>query len=116
MIGNIFKLHPEKVQTWLDWASYLKEHNEDVVISLEEEDLSFEGSFSFKMSEDVYVCLYAMPRDIGVKPTNLEREINRLHREKMKECFSERVSSLTDLYFFATNPRYSPRRIIARQK
>ncbi len=36
----------------------------------------------------------------GVKETNLQKEINNLHRAKMKECFDVKVSEIQQVYFF----------------
>lgn len=101
MQGNIFKLKKDKVDEWKKWSSYLLSQKNEVIKTLVEENISFEGSFLFSSAEDIFVCMYAKPQ-IGEfsKSANLEKEINKEHRNKMKECFEEKLSRIENLYFF----------------
>lgn len=101
MNGNIFKLKKDKVDDWKNWSQYLLSHKNIVEKTLEEESISYEGSFIFKYGDDTFVCLYAKTNENGVKKeVNLELDINNKHREKMKECFEERISVIENLYLF----------------
>jgi hypothetical protein len=103
MNGNIFKLKKDKIDTWKEWSSYLLSQKEIVETTLEEENISLEGSFLFTHNNDTFVCLYAVTKpSAGKKEANLEKEINIKHREKMKECFEERVSGIENLYLFGS--------------
>lgn len=99
MNGNIFKLKKEKVEEWRKWSAHLIAHEAEVRETLREEHMLFEGSFIFSQQEESYVCLYGK-HDGAPSPTNLERELNRTHREKMKECFEERIGKIENLYYF----------------
>lgn len=103
MQGNIFKLKKDKVDEWKKWSSYLLSQEGEVTKTLVEENILFEGSFIFSSAEGTFVCLYAKPRQGEVsKSANLEKEINKEHRNKMKECFEEKLSRIENLYFFET--------------
>lgn len=59
MKGNIFKLKKDRIDEWGNWAKYLESQKKEVLMSLEEENISFEGSFIFEINNEKYVCLYA---------------------------------------------------------
>ena len=101
MDGNIFKLKRDKVDEWKSWSLYLLSHEDTVEKTLAEENISFEGSFLFTYNNDTFVCLYSKTNESSVKKeANLELEINLKHREKMKECFEERIGKIENLYLF----------------
>jgi hypothetical protein len=101
MNGNIFKLKNEKIDEWKKWSRYLLLNKEIVEKTLEEENISFEGSFLFNYGDATFVCLYSKTKESAEKKeANLENELNVQHREKMKECFEERVSKIENLYLF----------------
>lgn len=104
MQGNIFKIRKHKVEEWKKWASYLISQKKLVAETLEEENVSLEGSFLFSQGEDTLVCLYSVEKnDVNKKEANLEKEINVKHREKMKECFEEKISKIENLYLFESS-------------
>jgi hypothetical protein len=101
MNGNIFKLKKDKIDEWKNWSQYLLSHKDIVEKTLTEENVSFEGSFLFTHSDNTFVCLYTKTNENGVKKdANLEGDINTKHREKMKECFEEKISKIENLYLF----------------
>lgn len=102
--GNLFRLHKEKVDAWLEWSEYLKNHSHNVRETLQEEGIAYEGSLVFEMGGETYVCLFALKdEDVdSIRSANLDHEINIRHREVMKECFAEKVSTIAVSYFFSS--------------
>lgn len=48
----------------------------------------------------MYVFMLKNKKNTNIQKANLSREINIKHREKMKECFEERISKIENLYYF----------------
>jgi hypothetical protein len=107
MNGNIFRLKKDKVDEWKNWSNYLLSQREVVEKTLKEEHISFEGSFLFTHNNDTFVCLYSkVIENKSKEQANLELEINQKHREKMKECFEERISKVENLYLFNSKDKF----------
>lgn len=58
----------------------------------------------FEINEEWYVCLFAVNEKDAVKEANLDNELNVQHREKMKECFEEKIGTASVLYLFDAKP------------
>ncbi len=98
--GNIVKLKKEKVEIWKAWALFLSQRQQDVVATLREENILYEGSLLFEIAGDWYVCLFAVNEKDAIKGPNLDNELNIQHRQKMKECFEEKIGPASMLYLF----------------
>lgn len=104
MDGNIFKIKKNKIEEWRNWSTHLLLNKDVVEKTLTEENISFEGSFLFTYADDTFVCLYTKTNEDSIKmKANLELEINSKHKEKMEECFEERVSKIENLYLFKSS-------------
>lgn len=101
--GNVFKLKKDKVDTWKDWSAFLNNHKEEALTTLREENILYEGSLLFQMQNDWYVCLFAYTENGLIKSANLDTELNVTHKEKMRECFEEKVGPLSIGYIFDSN-------------
>lgn len=102
--GNVFKLKKEKVDSWKEWAQFLNDHASKVIPTLRQENILYEGSLLFQLDEDWYVCLFALKNnnEDSISSADLTNELNVRHREKMKECFKERVTEVSVPYFFSS--------------
>lgn len=98
--GKILKLKKEKVETWKAWALFLVQHQADVIATLREENILYEGSFLFEIAGEWYTCLFAVSEKDAIKGPNLGNDLNIQHREKMKECFEEKIGPASMLYLF----------------
>ena len=87
----LWKIKPGKRQVWEDWCTYVvdKRHDE-AALSLTEEDLVREHNHIFGEGDESYVVFIhqALPGK-KKKPANLDRELNRTHFAKIKECLEE---------------------------
>jgi len=95
----LFKVKKDKLQAWKDWCKTLStEFKKESLETLKEENLLFEGCLVFPVGNDSYVIGYTLENNDGVKPTNLDRDLNKKHLEKRKECL-EFISRGESEYF-----------------
>lgn len=81
---------------WTSWCMELAQHGSEIEETLREEGLLWEGCVTFQIREAWYVALSANTKG---QPASTEREINKKHREMLRECLGERVQAET-LYYF----------------
>ena len=98
--GHIIKLKSDKIEEWQRWGEFLMQNRKEAQETIREENLKFEGFFIFEINNDFYTCGFMLENEGGVKETNLQKEINNLHRAKMKECFDAKISEIQQVYFF----------------
>ena len=83
---KLFKLKKGKEGAWFAWCLLLMTtYKKQALKSLKEEGLLFEASGSFKLNGEIYVLGMYHSKN-KPNPTNLEREVNKRHREMKKEC------------------------------
>lgn len=86
----IYKLKKNKVSVWKDWLQELNiTYRKEAIKTFEEEGLLFEYWSVFESNGNFYTvgCNYKF-KDGEVSDCKL----NRLHKEKKKECFSGKVA------------------------
>lgn len=99
---KIYKLKPKKEKVWQEWSLLLKQKSEEVLITLAEEGLVFEGSLTFSYKNAKFVCLFGKkdPKACKNSKVNYNREINISHKTTKKECFEETYIPIEINYFF----------------
>ena len=96
---TLFKVKEGKLNVWKDWCKLLStEFKDEALKTLKEENLLTEGCLVFLIGKEFYVAGYTLENNGGVKPTNLNNDLNRKHLEKRKECL-EFVSRGESEYF-----------------
>jgi hypothetical protein len=86
-LGKIYKIRTEKLQTWIDWCDELNNTlYQEAKQTLSEEGAVFEIFINFKLNNDWYTVGLTMPFLGELKPTNLDKAINRKHRQIIREC------------------------------
>lgn len=91
----IFRVKEGYYETWKNWCIELNTTlSEEAHLSLEEEEVFQELTLGF-IIDDVHYILGFM--DGECLPANMDRDINRRHKEMKKQCF-ERVSEAEVLY------------------
>lgn len=99
MKGKIFKIKKDKLEIWKNWCLDLDStHKKEALETLIEEGLNREYGGIFKLKEDYYG--YILTDKEGI-PSNKEKEINRTHLNKIKECIDTsevKPISLNNLY------------------
>lgn len=98
MKEKIFKIKEGKLDIWLAWADELNTRKEEVMITLGEENVSRESATLFKLDNDYYVYM-SMEFSGKEMLSNLDRELNITHREKLEECL-EPIARGKQLYDF----------------
>ncbi|MEK7552246.1 MAG: DUF6176 family protein [Patescibacteria group bacterium] len=84
---SLFKVKEGKLQVWKDWCKLLStEFKDEALKTIKEENLLLEGCLVFPVGKDFYVVGYTLENAGGVKPTNLDNNLNKKHLEKRKEC------------------------------
>lgn len=94
----LFKVKPDKLETWQEWAATLKTRESEVLETLKEENCTRELGVLFTVGYEHYVYM-AMEFDGPELPSNQDVELNRQHRAKLKECL-EPVAKGEVLYDF----------------
>lgn len=80
----LFKLKKGKEGKWLAWCLLLMtDHKEEAIKTLEEENVLFEGGALLELDGKKYVV--GMTNG-DAKPTNMNRELNKKHKEVVKDC------------------------------
>ncbi|MBP9826949.1 hypothetical protein KBC99_00545 [Candidatus Saccharibacteria bacterium] len=98
----LFRIKPDKEQVWRDWCSQIYgQYRNEAIESLNEEGLIQEMSLLFKVENATYMIGYM---DGEAKPSNKEREINKIHAEKRQECL-EYVGEAEVLYSLFANQK-----------
>lgn len=97
----VYKVKEGKEQKLQEWSEYLNSHKDEVLETLNEEGIVFESLHMVTLNGERYAVGTVHSRE-GVKPTNMEREINQKHREVSKECL-EPVATGENSYFFESN-------------
>ena len=88
---TLWKVKPGKRQTWEDWCGrVMSEHQKEAIVTLIEEDLIRESCVLFGSGDESYV-LYKHTTKEGCekKPMNLDRELNRIHKQLLSECLEK---------------------------
>lgn len=94
----LFKLKKGKEQVWKDWCTELQTiYKKEALETLKEEGLFAEFSSTVTIGGDMYVIGGIYQKEKGEK---VDRELNRKHEEKKKECFEEKIEAATDLNLF----------------
>lgn len=96
---RLFRLKKGKEQVWKDWCAYLCEHEDEAKETMRYEETTMEGCFMFEKDGSWYVLGY---QEGGVRPADVNVEMNRLHKEKLRECL-EAVDAVEVGYHFETN-------------
>lgn len=87
--GYVFKIKEGKEVVWKDWSLKIEnELKEEAVETIREESCEREISMMFKI-DDVWYAILA--GDGECLPANMDREINKKHREIKRECFEKRI-------------------------
>lgn len=93
---KILKVKPGKEGVIQEWGKKLMTgYAQEAREALREENVSHEFFYLFKIGNDYYIAAH-MEGD-NIVPPNLNRELNRKHREVLKECVEEAVE-LEELY------------------
>ncbi len=84
---NLFKIKEGKLQKWLEWGKLLMtNYKEEAIETLKEEGLTYEGFAVFEIEGSHYTLAMIEGEE---KPTNMERELNKKHRDIKKECLGK---------------------------
>lgn len=104
MKGKIFKIKKDKLETWKTWCLELNSiHKKEALETLVEEGLSREYGGIFELHDGHYGYILT---DKEGKPSNKDRELNRIHLSKIKESIDTtetRPVTLNNLYSLETN-------------
>lgn len=92
----IFKIKDGKLDQWKNWVEYLRAQKEEVIKSLQEENLISEKCFVFNINTDWYTLFTSEGEG---KPANMDRVLNQEHKKNMKECFESKIIP-ENMYFF----------------
>lgn len=85
MKSVLFKVKENKLPIWLDWCQFLKKNEIEVVETLNEEKILFEGCLHFQILDTWYVLMFEEYYDAPLPAT--QKEINKIHMQKKIECF-----------------------------
>ena len=97
----LFEIKKGKGTKWKKWCQLLRgAYRHEVERSLAEEKVEHEMFISFELNGKIYGLAY-MKGDC--LPSNQTRAVNRIHREKTKECL-ERVSQANIMYSAKIDP------------
>jgi hypothetical protein len=96
LIGALFKIKENKLETWKSWELFLMQNKSQVVDTLIEEKMLMEGSMTFEIEKENYVILFGYHEE-PLLPTT-EKEINIKHKATKKECL-EYVGKINPGYF-----------------
>lgn len=97
----VFEIKKGKLTKWKKWCQLLRTaYRHEVERSLIEEKVEHEMFISFELNGKTYGLAY-MEGDC--LPSNQARAVNRIHKEKTKECL-ERVSQAAIMYSAKVDP------------
>lgn len=94
----LFKIKKDKIQTWKDWCiSLQKKFSKEAIETLKEEGLESEFYTVFEIKGDFYTLAGGYRLKNG---STSDRELNKMHNDKKKECFEEKCDAeiLLDLH------------------
>lgn len=94
---NLFKIKEGKLEKWIEWGNLLiTQYKEEAVETLKEEGVTYEGFCVFEINGEHYTLAMV---EGEAKPANMERELNRKHKETKKDCL-EYVGAVEKVYEF----------------
>lgn len=94
--GNLFRIKPDKLETWKLWCHTLSnELRDEAIETLKEEGMTQEAFVVFELNNDYFTIGLG---DGQCLPTT-DREINRKHKQMGKECL-EKIGKVSCLYNF----------------
>lgn len=95
MQAFLCKIKPGKKETWINWCHLLDtDYRAEALETLKEEHLSYEACAIFSIEGEDYIIGF----DQGeVTPANMDRPLNKKHREMRKECL-EKIGPAQFLY------------------
>ncbi len=102
LIIKIFEIDQVKRSLLIEWSEYLKLHKNEVVLTLDEENMLVEGCNVFTENNKEYCIIFGLSGKKGLRETNLNREINVRHKEVFKEIILRNIKS-EQLYFFGNS-------------
>lgn len=97
--AKIYKIKKDKVDEWRAWCTKLGTELRELALStIKEEGNTLEGFVLFQIGDDFFTLGFG---EGDFLPANIDKEINRLHIEKKKECLDENIA-VELLYFLKT--------------
>ena len=92
---NLFKIKEGKLGKWLEWGKLLAtQYKEEAIETLKEEGVNYESFCVFEIRGEHYTLAMV---EGEAKLANMERDLNRKHREVKKECL-EYVGPVEKVY------------------
>lgn len=93
----VYKLKNKEILT--TWAEELKQRETEAIQTLEEENVLAESIHTFEISGETYGVGFMVGKEGGIKPPNMEREINQKHRQVIIESIEE-ILNVKEVYSF----------------
>lgn len=92
---GLIEIKPEYADTWREWGSKIStELREEALLTLEEEKLLQEHMFLLEIDGKTFLGFFS---EGTAGPANMERAINKLHRQLLDESKLRRIEG-TPLY------------------
>ena len=89
---KIYKIKPNKHESLIAWGKELSvNRKEEAIDALKEENCTHEHMELFKIDNDWYVASYMEGENL--KPPNIEKEIDRKHKEILRDCIMEKIQT-----------------------
>lgn len=83
----------------INWARELKSRTQEAVETLEEENVLAESISFFEINGETYGVGIMVGKEGGIKPPNMEREINQKHFQVLKESIGDLIK-INEVYTF----------------
>lgn len=101
MKQRLFKVKPDKLEQWREWAAVLCVREAEVLDTLQQENASRELATLFTVGNEHFVYM-AMEFLAEEKSADMNVELNQLHRKNLTECL-EPIAKGEPLYDFKAN-------------